>query len=100
DKKIIPNKLASLFVNGKLNPNSSLQLIKDSYLKQTKTGITIIKDLDFLVNKIIEENPENVTACETNPNAIGPLIGKVIALSKGQADPVTVRQILTKKLVN
>ena len=101
DKKINPNKLANLFVNKKLNSNTSLQLIKESYLKQTQTGITDQDLIINLVNQVIKENSQAVTAYKQgNQNAIGPLIGQVIALSQGKADPVTVRQILTKKLTN
>ena len=99
DKDVDPNKLASFFVNGRLDPNGSIGSIRDSYLEQTKTGITDSDLIGNLVTKIIKENEKAVTAYKQgNQNAIGPLIGQVIALSKGQADPVTVRQVLTKKL--
>lgn len=100
DKNIDSNRLASMLVNHKINLLDTLQLIKESYLNQTKTGDTDIEKNTLLINKIFKDNPDNVTACETNPNAIGPLIGKVIALSKGQADPVVIRKLIIKKLAH
>ena len=101
DKKIDPNKLASLFINAKLDPKTPLQSIKESYLKLTQKGTTDPKLINDLVSKIIMENQQAVTAYKQgNQNAIGPLIGQVIALSKGQADPVTVHLTLTKKLAH
>lgn len=100
DKKIIPSKLASLFINNKLNPKIPLQLIKDSYFKQTTIGITDQKLISKLANQVIKDNPAMVSACKQgNQNAINPLIGKIIASSKGKADPLTVRQILNQKLL-
>ena len=100
DKQIDPNKLANFLVNGKINPKASLQSIKDSYLKQTKVGITDPQFISQLADQVIKDNQPIVSAYKQGKqNAIGPLIGKVIALSKGQADPVSVRQILTKKLI-
>lgn len=100
DKEIDPNRLANLFVNGKLDSKSSLQLIKDRYLKQTQKGITDIKLINTLVNQVIAENKPAVLAYQKgNQNAAGPLIGRVITLSKGKADPVTVRQHLVKILL-
>lgn len=99
DKKIDANKLASFFVNGRLNPNDSLEAIKDSYLKQTAVRMTDTKLISDLVSKVIKENEKAALAYKQgNQNAIGPLIGQVIALSKGKADPVTVRQVLAEKL--
>lgn len=99
DKQINPNKLASLFVNAKLNSTDSLKLIKDSYLKQTQVGNTDQDLIGKLVSQVVEKNEKAVLAYQQgNQNAIGPLIGQVIGLSGGKVDPVTVRQSLIKKL--
>jgi aspartyl-tRNA(Asn)/glutamyl-tRNA(Gln) amidotransferase subunit B len=99
NKEINPNKLASMYVNKRLKSKNTLQEIKDEYLKQTQVGSTDPNLISNLADKVLKENSEVVDAYKQgNQNAIGPLIGKVIALSKGHADPVTVRQILAKKL--
>jgi aspartyl-tRNA(Asn)/glutamyl-tRNA(Gln) amidotransferase subunit B len=99
DKQIDSNKLASLFVNAKLNPTDTSQSVKDSYLKQTKVGNTDQDLIGKLVKKVVGESEQAVLAYKQgNQNAIGPLIGKVIALSGGKVDPVTVRQSLVKTL--
>ncbi len=99
DKKINANKLANLLTNGKLDPKKSLQLIKEDYLKQTKLGTTDHKTIQKFIDQVINDNSTIVSAYKGGKeNAIGPLIGKVLTLSKGQADPVTVRQLLLKTL--
>jgi aspartyl-tRNA(Asn)/glutamyl-tRNA(Gln) amidotransferase subunit B len=99
DKEVDLNKLTNLLVNSKIKPSSDFQEIKKSYLEVTKKKILDTSSITDLINQVTKENDKTIKAYrEGNQNAIGPLIGQVLSLSKGQADPVTVRQLLIKKL--
>ena len=70
-------------------------LIKDNNLVQ----ISDPNELDKIVTKIIKDNPEPVQDYKNGKEkAIQSLIGKVMAQTKGKANPELVLQILKQKL--
>lgn len=72
------------------------QIVEEKELKQ-------VSDQDVLadmVNKVIKNNPQPVKDYQSGKeNILQFLVGKVMAASKGQANPEVVREILKNKLV-
>ena len=56
------------------------------------------QDLKEICKQVIEENPKVVEDCRTKPKAKQGLVGKVMAKTKGQADPKLTMKILDKLL--
>ena len=56
---------------------------------------------DFVdIDKIIENNPDQVEALAEKPNLIGWFVGQTMKETQGKANPKTVNEILSKKLLN
>jgi aspartyl-tRNA(Asn)/glutamyl-tRNA(Gln) amidotransferase subunit B len=83
--------LETVVTNGK----SAKTVIKSQNLLQ----IHDTDEIENWVNKVIESNPKVVADISKNPNAIKFLIGQVMQLSKGKANPKIVEQILQSKLL-
>ena len=68
----------------------------------TEQGMQQISDtsaIEALVTKAIAANPKAIESYRTGkPAALGAIVGWVMKESKGQADPRTVNEILSKKL--
>jgi len=72
-------------------------IVETKELKQVSDEAELIK----IVKRIIKENPKPVQDYQTGKeNALQFLVGKVMAASKGQANPEVVREILKKELSN
>ena len=71
-------------------------IVKEKGLEQlSDTGA-----LESFVNQVIAENPEVVAQVSAgNDKSINFLTGQVMKLSKGQANPQMVNELLAKKLV-
>ena len=70
-------------------------VIEDKKLKQVSDEAELSK----IVNRVIKENPQPVKDYQAGKeNALQFLIGKVMAASKGQANPEIVGHILKSKL--
>ncbi len=69
-------------------------IIKTKGLSQ----ISDTKELEKLAQQIIKDNPKAVEDCKKNPNSIGFLIGQLMKLSKGSANPQLAQEILKKLL--
>lgn len=82
--------LTKVFETGKspqkIVEESNLEVIDDS------------KELEKIVHKVIEANPKIVADYEKNPNAAQFLLGQVMKETRGQADPLIVKHLLTKNL--
>ncbi len=94
DGKITGN-IAKNFIGDMMQGTSISNIINESGKKR-------ISDENVLKKKsheVIEENPKIVEDCRKNQKAIEALIGKVMAKTRGQADPEKTREII-KKLLN
>ena len=56
-------------------------------------------ELDVIIEKIIQSNPDQVKSLEEKPNLMGWFVGQVMQETKGKANPKTVNALLNKKLL-
>ncbi len=110
-KKINPTNFLILFENVRSNQISltvARQIIIDSYLTgqnplaiATKMGLIQLSDvteIEEIVRQVFAANPKAVADYQKNPNSIGFLIGQVMKLSGGKANPQVARQIIEKTI--
>jgi aspartyl-tRNA(Asn)/glutamyl-tRNA(Gln) amidotransferase subunit B len=90
----ITTKMAKDFIDDIMDGRSISKLIKDKGRKRISDN----EILEYHAQDIIKENPKIVEDCRTNSKAIEALIGRVIAKTKGQADPKITRKIILKFL--
>jgi aspartyl-tRNA(Asn)/glutamyl-tRNA(Gln) amidotransferase subunit B len=68
-----------------------------------KNDLLIVQDekaLEEIIIKVIAENPKVVATLDKNPNVIKFLIGQVMRITKGKADPKLSEQLLKKHLLS
>ncbi len=58
-----------------------------------------LSEIESVIDKIIENNPDQVNALSEKPNLIGWFVGQVMKETQGKANPKTVNEILDKKLL-
>ena len=58
-----------------------------------------LSEIESVIDKIIEKNPDQVNALSEKPNLIGWFVGQVMKETQGKANPKTVNEILGKKLL-
>ena len=58
-----------------------------------------LNEIESVIDKIIENNPDQVNALSEKPNLIGWFVGQVMKETQGKANPKTVNEILGKKLL-
>jgi aspartyl-tRNA(Asn)/glutamyl-tRNA(Gln) amidotransferase subunit B len=66
-----------------------------------REGLIVISDeaeLEALAERVIRENPKAVEDAKKNPKAINYLVGQVMKLTRGKADPQKISYIIRKKL--
>jgi aspartyl-tRNA(Asn)/glutamyl-tRNA(Gln) amidotransferase subunit B len=96
DNEIDINKLASLLVNKKIDPNGD---IRGEYQKATKVGNTNTDELKTLVEKIISDNPNIVADYKKGKtNVAGFFVGQAMKATHGTADPQTLNKIVLEQL--
>jgi len=64
-------------------------------------GLSVVSDeteLALLIEKVISENPKVVKDIDKNPNAIKFLLGQVMKITKGRADPNKTMNLLKKQI--
>jgi len=86
----ITTKIAKSFINDLMRGSSVSQIIKE----RGKTRLSDEKVIKKLCRDVIEENPQIVKDYLKNPKAIEALIGRVMAKTKGQADPAITRDLM------
>ena len=92
----ITSKIAKSFIEDVMQGNSISQIIK-------KRGRTRLSDENIIkktCKDVIEENPLIIKDFFKNPKALEALIGRVMAKTKGQADPKITREIMANLLKN
>lgn len=109
--KIDPSHFKNLFDSIQKNEISSTvakEVIVESY-KTGKDPIDIAKDknliqlsdtneIEKIAQQVIDKNPKAVNDYKKNPNSIGFLIGQLMQVSKGSANPQIAKEILEKLL--
>lgn len=96
EKGTISGKIAkTVFVEMWKSPDSPEKIVKDKGLVQiTDTG-----EIEKVIDEVIEKNPKAVEEYRGGKKkAIGALVGQVMKLTKGKANPQMVNQLLAKKL--
>ena len=58
-----------------------------------------LSEIEAVIDKIIENNPDQVNALSEKPNLIGWFVGQVMKETQGKANPKTVNEMLGKKLL-
>jgi aspartyl-tRNA(Asn)/glutamyl-tRNA(Gln) amidotransferase subunit B len=102
-------KLIGMVDSGKISSKIAKSVFEEMFYKGTdpqdiikSRGLEQISDekvLEEMIDRVIEENPGPVQEFKDGKDrAIGFLIGKVMAQTRGQANPKIVNQIITKKL--
>jgi len=86
----ITTKIAKSFIDDIMRGSSVSQIIKE----RGKTRLSDEKIIKKLCREVIEENPQIVKDYLKNPKAIEALIGRVMAKTKGQADPAITRHLM------
>ena len=74
------------------NPTS---IVDANNMKQ----VNDLSEIESVIDKIIENNPDQVNALSEKPNLIGWFVGQVMKETQGKANPKTVNEILGKKLL-
>jgi aspartyl-tRNA(Asn)/glutamyl-tRNA(Gln) amidotransferase subunit B len=93
-KGTITTKMAKSFINDMMEGKSISKMIRD----KGKKRISDNKILEHYSQEVIKENSNIVKDCRTNPKAIEALIGRVMAKTRGQADPKITRNLILKSL--
>ena len=77
------------------NGGTAEKIIEEQGLVQiSDTG-----ELEKIVMQVIEEHPQAVTDFKAGKKkAIGALVGQIMKMTKGQANPQVVNQLLSQKL--
>ena len=56
--------------------------------------------IEAAIDKIMAENPDQVTKAKENPKLAGWFVGQVMKATGGKANPKAVNEIIAKKLLN
>lgn len=89
-------KLGSFLVNKKIDVSAD---IKSQFRKLTQVGETDTTKLSVLIDAVLTTNPKVVKEYQKGKTgALGFLVGQVMKLSQGKADPKTVSGLLLEKL--
>ena len=56
-------------------------------------------ELESIIEKIIQSNPDQVKSLEEKPNLMGWFVGQVMKETQGKANPKSVNELLNKKLL-
>jgi len=76
--------------------DSPKTIVDENNMKQVNDS----SEIESIIDKIIESNPDQVEALTEKPNLIGWFVGQTMKESQGKANPKTVNEILSKKLLN
>ena len=76
--------------------NNPKTIVDENNMKQ----VNDLSEIESIIDKIIENNPDQVEALEEKPNLIGWFVGQTMKETQGKANPKTVNKILNKKLLN
>jgi aspartyl-tRNA(Asn)/glutamyl-tRNA(Gln) amidotransferase subunit B len=86
----ITGKIAKTFIDDMMKGLSISKIVD----KSGKKRIADKKKISNIVKEVIDENPKIVEDYIKNPKAFEALIGKVMAKTRGQADPKLTRELM------
>jgi len=92
----ITSKIAKSFIDDIMQGDSVFQIIK----MRGRTRLSDETIIKKTCKEVIEENPRIVKDFLKNPKALEALIGRVMAKTKGQADPKITRDFMSNLLKN
>ncbi|MEC7366299.1 MAG: Asp-tRNA(Asn)/Glu-tRNA(Gln) amidotransferase subunit GatB [Pseudomonadota bacterium] len=96
DNETITGRIAKDVFEIMLNTGESPASIVDANnMKQ----VNDLSEIESVIDKIIEINPDQVNALSEKPNLIGWFVGQVMKETQGKANPKKVNEILGKKLL-
>ena len=61
--------------------------------------VTDISAIEREVDRIISENPDQVAKAKTNPKLAGWFVGQVLKATGGKANPATVNELVSQKIL-
>ena len=110
--KVSPNNLASLLrlVESKKISHQQAEMVFSKMLTDNedpekivrKMGIEIINNIDTLlkiINEVLDNNPQSIVDYQKGKDrAVGYLVGQVMKLTNGQADPELTNKLLLEQL--
>ena len=110
--KVSPNNLASLLklVDSKKISHQQAEMVFSKMLTDNedpekivrKMGIEIINNIDTLlkiINEVLDNNPQSIVDYQKGKDrALGYLVGQVMRLTNGQADPELTNKLLLEQL--
>jgi len=76
--------------------NNPKTIVDENNMKQ----VNDLSEIESIIDKIIENNSDQVEALAEKPNLIGWFVGQTMKETQGKANPKTVNEILSKKLLN
>ena len=76
--------------------NNPKTIVDENNMKQ----VNDLSEIESIIDKIIENNPDQVEALAEKQNLIGWFVGQTMKETQGKANPKTVNEILSKKLLN
>ena len=76
--------------------NNPKTIVDENNMKQ----VNDLSEIESIIDKIIENNPNQVKTLAEKPNLIGWFVGQAMKETQGKANPKTVNEILSKKLLN
>ena len=68
--------------------------------KRGMKQVTDTTKIEAAIDKIMTENPDQVTKAKENPKLAGWFVGQVMKATGGKANPKAVNEIIAKKLLN
>jgi aspartyl-tRNA(Asn)/glutamyl-tRNA(Gln) amidotransferase subunit B len=68
--------------------------------KREMKQVTDTTKIEAAIDKIMVENPDQVTKAKENPKLAGWFVGQVMKATGGKANPKAVNEIIAKKLLN
>lgn len=95
DKKIISIKILKEILGKVIFEGVDPRRIVE---EMSMTVISEDRVLEELAERVIRENPKAVEDAKKNPKAINYLVGQVMKLTKGRADPEKINAIIRRKL--
>ena len=111
ESPVSPNQLAgiiSLIQRGDISGKIAKELFEIVYSEGgdpneivEKRGMKQVTDTSAIeqsVEKVINENPDQVAKAKTNPKLAGWFVGQVMKATGGKANPKSVNEIVSKKL--
>tara|TARA_B100000927_G_scaffold178888_1_gene144110 strand:- start:471 stop:1940 length:1470 start_codon:yes stop_codon:yes gene_type:complete len=73
-----------------------ISIVESNNMRQ----VNDLSEIEAIIDKIIESNPDQVKTLSEKPNLIGWFVGQAMKETAGKANPKTVNEILNKKLLN